>query len=139
MVICLKDSEVAEIAKTGQLTTTKMFQQSDAIKKLNMKIAGTLQNPKDLALKKLDMSSTSLFASEFDTEGMTAKQKKNLRKKLYRKRKKLEQSQNHSKLDLTANSIDEDDSKADGSGKGDDEEPDLDINIDDVNIGEQKK
>lgn len=61
-----------------------------------MKIAGTLQNPKDLAkdlaLKKLDESSTSLFASEFDTEGMTAKQKKNLRKKLYRKRKKLEQS-----------------------------------------------
>lgn len=74
VVICLKDSEVAEIAKTGQLTTTKMFQQSDAIKKLNMKIAGTLQNPKeDLALKKLDQSSTSLFASEFDTEGMTAK------------------------------------------------------------------
>jgi len=44
----------------------------------------------DLALKKQDVSSTSLFASEFATEGMTAKQKKNLRKKLYRKRKKLE-------------------------------------------------
>jgi len=28
-----------------------MFQQSDAIKKLNMKIAGTLQTPKDLTLK----------------------------------------------------------------------------------------
>lgn len=42
VVISLKDSEVEEIAKTGQLTTTKMFQQSDAIKKLNMKIAGTL-------------------------------------------------------------------------------------------------
>ena len=42
VVIGLKDSEVAEIAKTGQLTTTKMFKQSDAIKKLNMKIAGTL-------------------------------------------------------------------------------------------------
>ena len=36
---------------------------------------------------------------------MTAKQKKNLRKKLYRKRKKLEQSQNNSKLDLTRESI----------------------------------
>jgi len=49
VVVGLKDSEVAEIAKTGQLTTTKMFQQSDAIKKLNMKIAGTLQNnQKDL-------------------------------------------------------------------------------------------
>ena len=51
VVICLKDSEVAEIAKTGQLTTTKMFQQSDAIKKLNMKIAGTLQTPQELLLK----------------------------------------------------------------------------------------
>ena len=105
VVIGLKDSEVAEIAKTGQLTTTKMFKQSDAIKKLNMKIAGTLQNPKELALKKETESNTSLFASEFDTEGMTAKQKKNLRKKLYRKRKKLEQSQNNSKLDLTRESI----------------------------------
>ena len=42
-----------------------------------------------------------MFASEYDTEGMTAKQKKNLRKKLYRKRKKMEQSTNNSKLDLT--------------------------------------
>lgn len=57
-----------------------------------MKIAGTLQNPIDLTLKKESESATSLFASEFDTEGMSAKQKKNLRKKLYRKRKKLEQS-----------------------------------------------
>jgi len=50
-----------------------MFHQSDAIKKLNMKIAGTLQNQEDLSLKKQDVSTTSLFASEFDTEGMTAK------------------------------------------------------------------
>lgn len=57
-----------------------------------MKIAGTLQTPVDLSLKEQTESATSLFASEFDTEGMTAKQKKNLRKKLYRKRKKLEQS-----------------------------------------------
>ena len=35
---------------------------------------------------------------------MTAKQKKNLRKKLYRKRKKME-SQNNSKLDITGESI----------------------------------
>ena len=140
VVVCLKDSEVAEIAKTGQLTTTKMFQQSDAIKKLNMKIAGTLQQPKDLTLNKQSQSSTSLFASEFDTEGMTAKQKKNLRKKLYRKRKKLEQSQNNSKLDLTDRSIDEDTEGGKSSGKEEDEdcEPDLDINIDDVNIGGEK-
>ena len=73
VVVGLKDSEVSEIAKTGQLTTTKMFKQSDAIKKLNMKIAGTLQNPVDLSLKKESESATSLFASEFDTEGMSAK------------------------------------------------------------------
>ena len=65
---------------------------------------------------------------------MTAKQKKNLRKKLYRKRKKLEQSTNNSKLDLTSNSIDENGDFKSGQGE-DDEEPDLDINIDDVAIG----
>ena len=65
---------------------------------------------------------------------MTAKQKKNLRKKLYRKRKKLEQSANNSKLDLTSNSIDENGDCKSGQGE-DDEEPDLDINIDDVAIG----
>lgn len=67
---------------------------------------------------------------------MTAKQKKNLRKKLYRKRKKLEQSQNNSKLDLTEQSIDNEDDE-DVSGK--DEEPDLDIDIDDVAIGGNTK
>ena len=145
VVIGLRDSEVAEIAKTGQLTTTKMFQQSEAIKKLNMKIAGTLQQQKeDLTLKQQPESSTSLFASEIDTTGMTAKQKKNLRKKLYRKRKKLEQSQNNSKLDLTSESIDtaeqksaDNDDNADGDLEND--EPNLDINIDDVAIGDPAK
>jgi hypothetical protein len=42
VVIGLRDDEVNEIAKTGQLTTTKMFQNGDFIKKLNMKVAGTL-------------------------------------------------------------------------------------------------
>jgi serine/threonine-protein kinase SRPK3 len=45
VVICLRDDEVKEIANTGQLTTTKMFNKSDNIKKLNMKIAGTLVQP----------------------------------------------------------------------------------------------
>jgi len=57
VVICLKDSEVAEIAKTGQLTTTKMFQQSESIKKLNMKIAGTLITPKQKPQKKQQLQS----------------------------------------------------------------------------------
>lgn len=158
VVICLKDSEVAEIAKTGQLTTTKMFQQNESIKKLNMKIAGTLQTTTSATApskkeKKLTskQSQASLFASDYDMEGMTAKQKKNLRKKLYRKRKKLEQSHNNSKLDLTKGSIDGEESK-DESGDDDDcdvtqeeangvveaadaDDLDLNIEINDVNIG----
>lgn len=46
VVIGLRDSEVAEISKTGQLTTTKMFKNGDHIKKLNMKVAGTLPSQK---------------------------------------------------------------------------------------------
>lgn len=46
VVICLRDDEVREIAHTGQLTTTKMFDKSDIIKKINMKIAGTLKTDK---------------------------------------------------------------------------------------------
>jgi len=47
VVICLRDDEVKEIAKTGQLTTTKMFDKGDHIKKLNMKVAGTLITPQN--------------------------------------------------------------------------------------------
>ena len=146
VVICLKDSEVAEIAKTGQLTTTKMFQQSESIKKLNMKIAGTLITPKAKPQKKQQLQSqNSLFASEIDTEGMTAKQKKNLRKKLYRKRKKLE-SQNNSKLDMSSNQSMESEERKSSTCDADDEdeeeetatEPNLEINMDDVAIGGPK-
>lgn len=49
VVIGLRDEEVAEIATTGQLTTTKMFIDADHNRKLNMKVAGTLQYvPDDL-------------------------------------------------------------------------------------------
>jgi serine/threonine-protein kinase SRPK3 len=44
VVISLRDDEVQEIAKTGQLTTTKMFNKGDHIKRINMKVAGTLAN-----------------------------------------------------------------------------------------------
>ena len=67
---------------------------------------------------------------------MTAKQKKNLRKKLYRKRKKLEQSQNNSKLDLTNESFQTSENSKSAGGDDDDdeeskaeEEPDLNIDI----------
>jgi serine/threonine-protein kinase SRPK3 len=42
VVIGLRDDEVTEISKTGQLTTTKMFKNQDLIQKFNMKVAGTL-------------------------------------------------------------------------------------------------
>ena len=43
VVICLRDEEINEISRTGQLTTTKMGK-NDIIKKMNMKVAGTLGN-----------------------------------------------------------------------------------------------
>lgn len=42
VVIGLREDEVAEISKTGQLTTTKMDKDMNYIKQLNMKVAGTL-------------------------------------------------------------------------------------------------
>ena len=46
VVICLRDDEVKEISKTGQLTTTKMGK-NDIIKNMNMKVAGTLASTKE--------------------------------------------------------------------------------------------
>lgn len=87
VVICLKDSEVAEIAKTGQLTTTKMFQQgAENIKKLQMKVAGTLPpKPKPEANSNTDKPA--------NWDSLTTKQRKNFKKKLQKKKKKLERSQ----------------------------------------------
>jgi serine/threonine-protein kinase SRPK3 len=70
VVIGLRDEEVSEISKTGQLTTTKMFKNGDYVKKLNMKVAGTLPHdskPKDTrAAAELDIPKPNF-------EGMTAK------------------------------------------------------------------
>ena len=94
VVICLRDDEVEEIAKTGQLTTTKMFNnKADIIKKLNMKIAGTLPEQKKTE-EPVKTASAAAQEEEKDKvwevnmEGLTAKQKKNLRKKLQRQRRK---------------------------------------------------
>lgn len=84
VVICLRDDEVAEIAQTGQLTTTKMFNKGDIIKRVNMKIAGTLP-PSEVAKPAEDKGDK---VWDVDMEGLTAKQKKNLRKKLQRQRRK---------------------------------------------------
>lgn len=125
VVIGLRDEEVAEIAQTGQLTTTKMFDGHDHNRKLNMKVAGTL--PTNTTSKRV----TKKAADKKDTEpeidmqkameGMTAKQKKNFRKKQARKRKKAEQSRMTSQLDI---------SKDDKSEKSEADNLDLDINVD---------
>jgi hypothetical protein len=41
VVIGLREDEVSEIKKTGQLTTTKMFVNAENIKSLITKVAGT--------------------------------------------------------------------------------------------------
>jgi len=71
VVIGLRDSEVEEIAKTGQLTTSKMNgPEGDFMKKLNMKVAGTLVTEK----KAPPAPETSSFlADSMSMEGMTAK------------------------------------------------------------------
>ncbi len=96
VVICLRDDEVEEIAKTGQLTTTKMFNnKADIIKKLNMKIAGTLPTVAATAQPESVVAAKTAAEEEEEKEGkgakfegLTAKQKKNLRKKLQRQRRK---------------------------------------------------
>lgn len=89
VVIGLRDEEVAEIATTGQLTTTKMFLGAEHNRKLNMKVAGTLQTrTEDKNKDKQAELNESLVMP--NTEGLTKKQKQNLKKKLARKRKKAQ-------------------------------------------------
>lgn len=94
VVIGLRDDEVNEIAKTGQLTTTKMFHNGDFIKKLNMKVAGTL--PFEHKLEKSDPSQAqpnkSKITESSQYSGQNVTLTKNQKKKLQKKRKKLEQS-----------------------------------------------
>jgi serine/threonine-protein kinase SRPK3 len=88
VVICLRPDEVEEIAKTGQLTTTKMFNnKADIIKRLNMKVAGTLPGIKPNGATEVTKEGNEEEKEEgkvweVNMEGLTAKQKKNLRKKL---------------------------------------------------------
>jgi serine/threonine-protein kinase SRPK3 len=136
VVICLRDEEVEEIRKTGQLTTTKMGK-NDHIKEMNMKVAGTLPPKKKAEAAKDSPSKTADTVSECQSSntasevwdpklfvGLSAKQKKNLRKKLQRRRRRgaAGASQADSSIDVLA------------SQKGDSEIPegeigDLDIDI----------
>ena len=85
VVICLRDDQVREIAKTGQLTTTKMFSNGETIKRINMKIAGTLPQETQKSEQQKEAAidqSNAAKVWEVNMTGLTAKQKKNLRKKL---------------------------------------------------------
>jgi hypothetical protein len=84
VVITLRDDEVAEIAKTGQLTTSKLFNKGEHIKRINQKLAGALIQP-------VVASTTAVVATTeqaekdnalLNMEGLTAKQRKNRKKKL---------------------------------------------------------
>lgn len=138
VVICLRDDEVKEICKTGQLTTTKMGK-NDIIKNMNMKVAGTLASTKEKDSASKDKSdsecqSQSTANEVWDAklfEGLNAKQKKNLRKKLQRQRKKAEKL-NDSQIQSSVDNDNE--GKDDGSdmeNKDIDQIGDIDIDIGD--------
>jgi len=92
VVINLRDDEVIEIAKTGQLTTTKMYEHQEIIKKINMKIAGTL--PAQEAPLEEEEEKEEPHANN---DGLTAKQRKNQKKKEQRKRKKQQGKEEEAK------------------------------------------
>lgn len=77
VVIGLRDDEVEEIYKTGQLTSTKMFNKNEHIKILNMKVAGTFVKSNKNNSKKQendDINDTSSLLDENSSmANMTAK------------------------------------------------------------------
>jgi len=139
VVIGLKEKEVAEIAHKGSLTTSKMSADDSTLRKFNQKITGSLQEQEKAEDPlKLTQQESMVSLSEYNTEGMTAKQKKNLRKKLQRKRKKLNQSRADSNLNITRDSEADLDISQDETAAADNEEADLDIGNIDVAIGGAK-
>ncbi len=111
--IALREEEIVEISKTGQLTTTKMGK-NDQIKNMNMKVAGTLGNYLKQKVNvrtgelekheqsdrgspsksdRYDLESTKSGATTYGIDpevykNLTAKQKKNMRKKMARQKKR---------------------------------------------------
>jgi len=74
VVICLREDEVNEIAKTGQLTTTKMSEHQDIIRKINMKVAGTLTTTTNVAEPEpLAKEPTATETNSQIPDGLTAK------------------------------------------------------------------
>ena len=122
VVICLRDDEVIEIAKTGQLTTTKMYEHQDIIRKLNMKIAGTLPKTpitpvtQPSAVVKQPEVVEEVQETAVNLDNLTAKQRKNLKKKQQRKKKKAQANQG-------AGGSDDEDSGEEESKKPDAQQP----------------
>ena len=76
VVICLRDDEIKEIAKDGQLTTTKMFHRAEFIKRMNSKIAGTVNVQNDILnqqKKEQKHPEDAKLLGDVHTEGLTAK------------------------------------------------------------------
>ena len=153
--IALREEEIQEISRTGQLTTTKMGK-NDVSKNMNMKVAGTLGNylnqkvniktgdlvpPPDSGNKDaLKLSPSKSVTSDIESQSafstcglpkeqydqLTAKQKKNLRKKMQRKRKKANKAESESKSNMSLSKVSHDD---------DEDELPKDVEIDDIDIG----
>ncbi len=117
--------------------------QNDEIKKMNMKVAGTLGNylkqkvkvdrPKSPPKADTSMVSESTNNEVYDKslfEGLTSKQKKNLRKKLQRQRKKREKQENSQLQSSMASSLNQG-TKDDLSAGADQEIDAIDIEVGD--------
>lgn len=125
VVISLTDAEVKEISKTGQLTTTKMTDQIEIMKRLNMKVVGTTIGVKNEEKKEEEEEKDpdGRVWAEVNMDGLTAKQKKTLRKKLAAKRRKQKTKEDESKLD---------------ESKVDDKDEESECKIEDVKVEEPK-
>ena len=115
-----------------------MHKNGDYIKNFNMKVAGTLAVKKKIEEPAL----TSFRYQDVSFEGLTAKQRKNLKKKLNRKRKKMEASQNASQAAISQSETSK--SSMIDTEKGEDEdngeEPELkEIEIEDIAVGTNPK
>ena len=104
VVISLKDSEVQEIARTGQLTTSKMFDKAEIVKKLNMKIAGTLQNERKQQCPREERGNRDW---NLNLEGLSRKEKKKLKKKIRQKIKKEFAKEEGERSNINESRVDE--------------------------------
>lgn len=70
-MIGLRDSEVEEISRTGQLTTTKMGQQTDHIKRLNGKLAGATVKNEETSKEREEINRQALLQINPNYDSLT--------------------------------------------------------------------